>query len=814
MAGRFTRRIGGFGNWMRQYLKILLGAGTACLIVIALAFSTSGRAQETEDVNQVIRVLSHETASSTDNYLMPAVIASNVVAEWLANPLNTERSADATELTDLLLTTVSENDSFDGIFVGYPNGEFSYVHRSDETNDGGYRVKTIRLESTGADGARELALVSRINWLASDRSLTGAEILPDDTYDPRDRSWYQGALNAPAGGWTEPYAFFTSGLPGVTRFRALQDRTGEIVAVVGTDVRIAQLSAFVMDRSPSANGLTFILGENDSVIAHPDLDQLVSGDAGLRQVSEFSDPRVAAARSIDALPQPATNTGAIDPMFESRITNVSLTDKPFTFAVTPLSTAPGWNLVVTTPESDFLDATRVSRDNLGRIALAMAAALAFALIVMTRATMRQLRADAFSDSLTGLANRKRAMQMMDTLRDNNEGFIAAIVDIDAFKPVNDTHGHAAGDEVLKRIARQLDRAASDEGLACRLGGDEFLIILPGFEAGAALSLSRSIVADAGRPQEAETVGTVTVSIGLAAFIPNAVRPSVVSTLRNADIALYLAKRSGGNQAILFDEKLHSTSDSEDARRHELARAIMTDDLTIRFEPEIDLATGMVCGVVPSAQWIQADGTTVAPEQLLPEVAALNMVPDLTASLMTSARTLADHWKLTNPSTRLRIHFPLTLDRLLQSDFEGDLDRSGLLSVATPVFELFAETLLGLSDRNQQRLARLRDSGVLVAVTRFGLDEIPLTRFQALNADIIKVDPGVLTGLATDTTASALARFMVTLGKSLQVEVMASSVATEEQSRALAAIGYHTATGPHYGIDLEMGEFLTSPTTSR
>lgn len=809
MAGRFNTGSGRYGQ-PRRPLTVLVSGAIAALIVFALLGIRTSGADQTEDIHHLVETLSRETASTTDNFLRPAVVSSNVLADWLANSpagaLADPIRVGPADVDNMLLSTLVQNQSFDGVFVGYPTGAFQYASRSDSQDPGGFRLKSITV--TAGAGTE-----TSLTWFDANRQITLVEVLPDDTYDPRTRSWYEGALESPTGGWTEPYAFFTSGLPGVTRFQSVRDEAGDPIAVVGTDLRIAELSAFVRERTPSEHGLTFILGNNDTVMAHPDLEQLTSGNKGLRLVSEFSDPRVVAARELQSrAPARATTSPStgITGANSASVTNVTLDGAPVTFAITQLTVAPAWDLIMTAPESDFLAATRSTRADLGRLALAVAVCLTASLIWMTRTTIRDLRRDAASDPLTGLANRTRAMALMEALREGGTRFSVAIIDLDQFKVINDTHGHGVGDHILKRVARQLEIAAGD-GLACRLGGDEFLIILPDHDAHRALSIARATAASLARTIKIDdTAITATVSIGVATVPAHANPASIVTTLRNADIALYMAKHSGRNRAVLFDENLRILTDRENARRQELRTALSRQDVSVVFHREVDLHSGEVTGAVASARWVRSNGTAVPGPELAADAAALGMLPELATIIIRETRTLAESWLQMNPGRPLRVHLRVRLPELIDSRFEASIERSGLLNCSHLVVDVGERDLQTLTDAQLAQLNRLRSLGVQIAVDDFGITTVPITRMRTLPMDLLKADPVVLDGLITEKSADVLASFILSFGTSLELEVAAKSITSNEEAEALADIGYRIGLGPLFGADLTRDEFLREP----
>lgn len=341
------------------WLLITIGVLTS-LVIAALAlmvvFRLSNEDAILDDMALVTQSVSNRTVENTASFLAPAERNAAELANLIDGGLLT---VDVGSTIDrLFYERLRVNDSFDGIFVGSADGSFIYVQRALEGD--GFTTKEI---SVAPDGSRSV----RNTFYDATYNALGSELDPEDEYDPRQRPWYQLANDAEAGTgvWTDPYLFFSSGLPGVTRSNATSDANGDRV-VIGIDIRIGELSTFIAENRASVNGSSYIVDRQLNILAHPD-PSLIANDAGLAATADLDDPLLGfVASSISDLPADggSLNRGQVEGI-------------DYHIALTSLSSNDDWIIAVVAPDDDFLGRVRdAQRRNRTATAIAGAAAVA------------------------------------------------------------------------------------------------------------------------------------------------------------------------------------------------------------------------------------------------------------------------------------------------------------------------------------------------------------------------------------------------------------------------------------------------------
>ena len=315
-------------------LTAVAAAATSFLLTSRLSNEDALRAE----MDTIVASVSDEAVANTESFLTPAVSTSNFLGSFLADGV---LDPDDTSARMLLLDILESNALFEGIFVGSADGEFLYVSRLDRSvgEAAAFAVKRISIDDE-----------RRVEVFTYDRNKQELSSGRDDgdSYDPRARVWYEQAAASANGAWTDPYVFFTSGLPGVTRaFPVRID--GELEHVVGVDVRIAELSTFIAERAPSPNGAAFIMTKSQLMVAYSDPEAIEDGTS-LRHAYEIFDPALQVAGAT------------IEQRFIGDVANrseaVTLDGQDAQFVYTALETNPDWVVTAWSPSSDFLAQVR------------------------------------------------------------------------------------------------------------------------------------------------------------------------------------------------------------------------------------------------------------------------------------------------------------------------------------------------------------------------------------------------------------------------------------------------------------------------
>ncbi len=423
----------------------------------------------------------------------------------------------------LLAETIRRQPNLDAAYIGYPDGSFFFVARSDEFVPDGFRTRMISID----DDERSVEL----GW--TDGNLKKIETKPDplDVYDPRLRPWYEPLAQGEDRFWTPPYIFESSQQPGITHSTVVSGPDGELAAVVGIDMRLSAVNQFLEELSPGANGIALVVDGAGQIIAESSMDV---GDV----VVENSDGALALLESPELL-------GLVDQLdvADAGTALDRSSDGLRTTVVRRAGASEQWYVAVRALDEDFISEDTAS-DAFEVFAVAVTgAAAAAALGWGVLRYMGGLKSEAETDELTGIFNRrgvKRELQAM--LHRSPESVHLAIIDLDDFKGVNDKHGHQVGDEVLTTIAARLEHFAALSGAAAgRLGGDEFVVVAEGAMPDWAWLNTRLA--------EPVVVGdrelAVTASIGVTQSTQGAA-DEIETLLGAADHGLFDAKRQGGD----------------------------------------------------------------------------------------------------------------------------------------------------------------------------------------------------------------------------------------------------------------------------
>jgi diguanylate cyclase (GGDEF)-like protein len=520
--------------------------GLQAITVIAVVVVT-GRSTEGLLVNEMRQTMGLAVESldrRTADHLAPAESAARLTSALLEDSVL--RVGDDEMLLRYLDSQVLTSPTITGAYVGRPDGSFVLVSRDGATIEGGTRVKTV---TVGPDGLTSTTVQRDADGVEQERAED-----PSDTFDPRQRPWFTSAAAAPGDlAWTEPYVFFASREPGVTVASSAHAENGALLAVVGVDLSLRDLSTFVGGIRVSPTSRAVLVDDQGFMVASGDLDQVAvdDGDDGLRRagVDEVTDPVLRAGIN-------AHRREPVSEADEPIVTPFEVDGRRWQVAFLPLAGREGWTAAITAPEDEFvsevIDAQR--RNALLAVVIGLGVAvLALPFVRVVTHRFDRITASAATDALTGLPNRRRFGELLAEHLPRatpDHPICVAAVDVDLFKRINDTWGHGVGDEALVAIAGRLRGALRDIDVVARVGGDEFAAILVGLtpvEAGGALERARDSVG--GSPaRTAKGEVPIAITVGFAVAVGD-VDESPTDVLERADRALYEAKTAGRNRVV-------------------------------------------------------------------------------------------------------------------------------------------------------------------------------------------------------------------------------------------------------------------------
>ncbi|GAB7190417.1 hypothetical protein NUM3379_11230 [Kineococcus sp. NUM-3379] len=416
---------------------------------------------------------------------------------------------------------------------------------------------------------------------------------------------------------------------------------------------------------------------------------------------------------------------------------------------------------------------------------------------------RQLAHQVMHDPLTGLANRRMLQEHLEgaVARLSRHGVPVAVLfcDLDDFKWVNDHLGHAAGDDLLRQLARRLRHALRPEDLVARFAGDEFVVV-PTDVATArdVVAIARRVLAECAGGYR---VGGAEVQVRLSLGLTLATRPPTTTDdlLREADSALYLAKRRGKNSVAVFDGRLQEQINRRADLESGLRSSLHDGSLCVLYQPKVDLRTGRVAGVEALLRWRHPERGLLAPPDFLDVAEESNLIVEIGEWVLrrvcAEARTLVlpDG---TPPLVQVNLAARQLGDPMLVERLHDILDRSGL-NPRRLVVEVSESRSPGDLRRTREALLRLRGLGVHVALDDFGVGASSLQWLQQLPVDEVKLDRRLIRDIDSDEQDRRVVSSVIDLAHAMGHVVVAEGVESTAQCEHLVAAGCDYGQGFHF-----------------
>jgi diguanylate cyclase (GGDEF)-like protein len=435
----------------------------------------------------------------------------------------------------------------------------------------------------------------------------------------------------------------------------------------------------------------------------------------------------------------------------------------------------------------------VLKDRLARLGTAVQNALE-----QTRSRRRQrevqraLEHQALHDGLTDLPNRLMLQQRVKQALAERASLALLLLDIDNFKEINDTFGHQIGDGLLGQVGPRLRNQLEADDLIARLGGDEFGILLLDADAeravrvaDALLRVERPFIID-GHPFD------MTASIGIAVFPEHGTNPETL--LRRADVAMYVAKRSGNSYALYRSE-----DDPYDAGRlvlqADLRRAISAQEIILYYQPQVAMATGKVIGLEALARWHHAERGWIPPTEFIPVAERMGLIKPLTAYLMELAARQVVDWQASGIAIPVAVN--ISMRNLLDPRFPktlSDIVSTTGVTAQKLKLEITESALMTEPPRVLETMNQLRAMGFGFSIDDFGTGYSSLAYLQRLPVEEIKIDRSFVDKLSTNAGDAAIVRATIELAGSLGLNVVAEGVEDEATWQSLNRFGCTTAQG--------------------
>jgi len=449
------------------------------------------------------------------------------------------------------------------------------------------------------------------------------------------------------------------------------------------------------------------------------------------------------------------------------------------------------------------------RDSSGRLINYVAV---FSDISGIKQSQAQLAHLAHHDPLTSLPNRllfaDRLGHALSRAERDGSQLAVLFIDLDRFKHINDSLGHLAGDGLLQEVARRLTAAVRREDTVARMGGDEFTLLLEDLRRpGDAAVLARKLLEALADPYSiAGKELYVTASVGISLYPRDGARADEL--VRNADAAMYQAKDDGRNGYHFYTPALTATALQRVHLEADLRRALSRGELTVHYQPQIDLGTGRLIGAEALVRWQHPEQGLVPPDRFIHLAEDTGLIIELGELVLRAACRQAVDWLAAGvPIERIAVN--VSAQQVQRSDFVGTV-RKALADTGLPPRHLELEVtesfIMGQAEAGIRILHELRGMGVRLAVDDFGTGYSSLGYLKRLPIDMLKIDRSFVTDLQGGGEDLAIAKAVIALGRTLGLKVIAEGVEHDLQAGLLRAEGCHYGQGFLFGRPVEGTDF--------
>lgn len=444
----------------------------------------------------------------------------------------------------------------------------------------------------------------------------------------------------------------------------------------------------------------------------------------------------------------------------------------------------------------------------GHVGAAMRSSIGRVVALTTRLQSSELRLSeqARIDNLTGLPNRFAVLEYLERVLKALPGpgdepvpgmkraTGVMFLDVDGFKSVNDMHGHAVGDVVLREIAQRLNGSVREIDYIARLGGDEFLIVIADItDPKRLVQFGERMIAEIEQPY---TIGdqlfAVSASVGITVVEAG---DDSMSVIERADAAVYQAKDRGRRRVEMFDKDLQRSIEHKAELELALRQAIQHEELRMYLQPLVDLSTGLPCGAEALVRWERPGVGLVPPGDFIPIAERSGLIFELERWMLETACRRIAEWRLMGQGEGMRLAVNISGRHLIEGDLLADLDAAIGATGADPnllEIELTESQLLDDVGRASTTLADIRSRGIKIAIDDFGTGYSSMTYLQKLPVDVVKIDRSFISSATTNSFDSTIIDTVVTIGRALDLDVVAEGIETVEQ------LGYLIEAGVTHG----------------
>jgi len=416
------------------------------------------------------------------------------------------------------------------------------------------------------------------------------------------------------------------------------------------------------------------------------------------------------------------------------------------------------------------------------------------------------------DPLTGLPNRALLYEvgehMLAAAKRANYMVAVLFFDLDRFKPINDTYGHKVGDEVLRQVTRRICQSLRQEDWVARLGGDEFVALLPNLHSAHDAARAAAHTLEVLRaPLLIDGIEAYTVpSIGISLLPQDGDKIDML--VQNADAAMYHAKEMGGGCYQFFTSSLGRQAQTSISIEQRLRQGIERQGLQLHYQPVVNTSSGRLTGVEALLRWPQPDNTCISPEVFIPVAETAGLIQPLGEWVFSEVCRQHRQWQ-SEGLPPIRVAINVSPVQFRHRDFRSSIDRlvkHRNVPSDCLLLELTESTLLKDVETSVEQLRSLREAGIQIALDDFGTGYSSLSQLTQLPLDKLKIDRSFISNLERGGPSPAIVEAIIALGRTLDLEIVAEGVETEESLEFLRRRRCHHAQGYYFGHAMPAGEF--------
>jgi len=433
-------------------------------------------------------------------------------------------------------------------------------------------------------------------------------------------------------------------------------------------------------------------------------------------------------------------------------------------------------------------------------------------ITQQRLSEEKIRHMAQHDALTQLPNRlllqDRIGQAIAKAKRNDEVLALLFIDLDRFKTINDSLGHAIGDRLLQAVGQRLLACTRAADTVARIGGDEFVVLLGDLDRPeTARHVAQKVLEALAEPLTLDKHNLqVTPSIGIAAYPADG--EEVETLMRNADTAMYHAKQLGRNSFQFFTQALNDAAQQRLQLENDLRHAVERGELVLHYQPQLDLRSGGIVGFEALVRWRHPQRGMVVPSEFIPAAEETGLIGTLGAWVLRAACTQATAWHRAGHS-HLQVAVNCSAKQFHEAGFvaviDGILRETGMPAQRLEL-EITESVIIHHTEEVNARFQALEDMGVRISIDDFGTGYSSLSYLKRLSIHQLKIDQSFVRDIGSDPNDAAIVGAIVTIAHALGLEVVAEGVETAEQLSFLRGVGCDAAQGYLFSKPLPAEEF--------